>query len=523
MEGPVEAVLPPLATELSPEEMASYRALQEGKASPEELLRGALLASGVSPKEVERYEKQARRHFDRMLPELRRQSDPAQRVRLLLLLMHRDVLRSYVLDQSYADVLLDRGVYNCLSSSLLFNVYAGWLGLRSGGVLLESHPLSWVEIDGRVVPVEPTDPQGFEPNYTGEQFRVFLERRRLEPGDRTAGRQVSNANLVARILTDRLVFAHDADASTGLGPEAADERRMQVAMGIGRRLPELLGRDAVALGEPLARLERVAVQLAKKGLTNEALHLQRSVVELLGPGANDTRRAERTLIWTAGVHVDRLARADRITDALQAISDIRAVLCRQNATATTAASGPCNGHLDNARSTLWNAALDVAKEKRPELAWRIAHATWHALPTPGGEGAAEDRKRVVHFARAELDRRWERGEREAVEPFVREVLEKLDCATNGGGMPCAELANRMAVLWGGVDGSRVFPWARTAFEHAPNVPQLRENLRVSGNAELQHQAAREHCEAVLELATSLEAATLVDEASKPLISECRAR
>ena len=153
--GRVKGRLPPLPRELTPVERETFTGLRKDRETPERILRAALLAGGVVDEEVlHRYEEKARAGFDAIKPIVEREADPKARARALLVALHDRTLRAYAVDQTYLHVILDTGVYNCLSSAVLYNIYAGWLGMPSGISILPSHARGYVDAGGHRYEVE---------------------------------------------------------------------------------------------------------------------------------------------------------------------------------------------------------------------------------------------------------------------------------------------------------------------------------------------------------------------------------
>jgi hypothetical protein len=111
--------------------------------------------------------------------------DEKERGRRLLLAMHDQLLTDvYDEDQSALSVLLQTGVYNCISSALLYIVLAEEFGLQASGVIMPSHAFVQLSLsDGSVVEVETTSADGFDvirdAQFFAEQADDWFTERRL--------------------------------------------------------------------------------------------------------------------------------------------------------------------------------------------------------------------------------------------------------------------------------------------------------------------------------------------------------
>lgn len=119
---------------------------------------------------------------------LREISNPRQRGDHLLRLMHSTFLNGdYEADQSALSKLLSTGVYNCISSALLYLVLASHFDLQASGVIMPSHAFVQLSLDGGdVAEVETTSANGFDivrdPDFfTNEAEAWFSERRLVVP------------------------------------------------------------------------------------------------------------------------------------------------------------------------------------------------------------------------------------------------------------------------------------------------------------------------------------------------------
>jgi len=84
-----------------------------------------------------------------------------------------DVLSAYDADQSQLTRIFSDGVFNCISSSLLYIATAHHFGLQTSGVLLPSHAYVKLELDsGEQIAIETTSVDGFDQNHD----RAFYER-----------------------------------------------------------------------------------------------------------------------------------------------------------------------------------------------------------------------------------------------------------------------------------------------------------------------------------------------------------
>jgi hypothetical protein len=137
-----------------------------------DLLALYLIASGDvrDAEQVQPFQTQIAQFFEQHADVLRIR-DQHERGTQLLRRMHRHFLHAdersplagYDADQSQLSELLRSGVYNCISSALLYLVLAEHAGLDSAGVIMPSHAYVQITLaDGRVIEVETTAANGFD-------------------------------------------------------------------------------------------------------------------------------------------------------------------------------------------------------------------------------------------------------------------------------------------------------------------------------------------------------------------------
>lgn len=296
-DGKVSARLPPLPRALTPVERETYAALRKEAEAPDRILRATLLAGGVTDEEaLKEYEARARADFEALRPALEKEPDPKERARALLRAIHGRTLRAYAVDQTYLHVIYDTGVFNCLSSVVLYNIYAGWLGLRSGISLLPSHARGWIDAGEHRYEVETTDPNGFEPKRTPLEERAFLQLRALGGEQREQPSFRPNREAVGMIIANRIAFGHDGpDANTT--SEALRAARVIVALGLRAELAN--PNEPWSWYNQVSRLDRLAIFLIGQNRFEEGIPLQHVVVDLAGDHGAEAERVRNNVLWAA--------------------------------------------------------------------------------------------------------------------------------------------------------------------------------------------------------------------------------
>jgi hypothetical protein len=285
------AVAAPRFPELEPSaRLAAIGALPDPLPLPL-FVEASLLASGVAPDRVPSYAARV----DGLIAEARSTLVPAAVPgdggaalgEALLDFLHSRVFRAYVERATTLDGVLDAGLYNCVSSALLYMIAASGLGLDVAGSRTADHALCVFRAGARSIDVETTNPYGFDPGARKE-FKDSFGRttgfaytapgaysgRSGLSGRGMAGLVLSNrASLLERsgrfrealaLGSDYYALCRDADSKAFLA-----DRVNNVVADLSSR-GDLAGAEALAF-EALARLPGVPAVARLAGGALEAL------------------------------------------------------------------------------------------------------------------------------------------------------------------------------------------------------------------------------------------------------------
>jgi tetratricopeptide (TPR) repeat protein len=125
------------------------------------LLFESLRAAGKEPASWAAYEASLRKLIGEIDRSLGTQS-PYRTARKIHKILHQSFLRRYEAAADGLDAILDRGEYNCLSSSLLYGIVARAFGLEPRVVEVPRHVYVRLKLGSRVVDVETTSRLGFD-------------------------------------------------------------------------------------------------------------------------------------------------------------------------------------------------------------------------------------------------------------------------------------------------------------------------------------------------------------------------
>lgn len=124
-----------------------------------------------------------------------------------LVYLHKNLLTTYAVLQTRVDTALDTGVFNCVSSAVLYMIVARSVGLSVSGVRTSDHAFCTVLVNGQQVDVETTNPDGFNPGAKKEftdSFGKITGFRYVPPGHYGDRHVIGEKELLSLILYNRV-------------------------------------------------------------------------------------------------------------------------------------------------------------------------------------------------------------------------------------------------------------------------------------------------------------------------------
>jgi tetratricopeptide (TPR) repeat protein len=314
-------------------------------------LGAALVAGGVdNADELHRYQQKAKS----LAEELRRSDDsarPREQIVAVFDFMHRRVLcGGYDLAATDLRVVLDQGRFNCISATVLFNYFAGELGLKCRGLEMPSHAMSRVLLPEGPVDVETTCPRWF--HLTGdlrqETVAASTAIGSAAGADRAKAREVSPIQLAAMIYYNR-------------GVDLLADKRFAAAAAANAKSLRLDPNNITARGNLLATINNWSIHLGDSEHFAEA-------IDLLRQGLAIDRKFDAFAQNYVHVHhqwVERLCREGRFEEATTILS--RAV-----------AEMPDRDYLRRAEGEVqrrWTRAVASTQQDGPLLEWPCVQST----------------------------------------------------------------------------------------------------------------------------------------------------
>ena len=170
------------------------------------LLEGGLIASGIAPSFQSKYADQianAVRDIKANLP----QGSVKEKARVAFDFMHKKILKQYRESATTLDLALRDGTYNCLSSTLLYNILLEAIGIQAKAIVLPTHVYTLIEDHGQPIEVENTTPLGFDVLSNAIAQKTLKRLTGYNYGDVKKLREiVGNKGLIAYTYANRASF-----------------------------------------------------------------------------------------------------------------------------------------------------------------------------------------------------------------------------------------------------------------------------------------------------------------------------
>lgn len=191
---------PPMEFSKGSLEEALYEDAADGVLNRLSLEQAVFIASGVSQKELPSYIQKIDSVYNKMAVRWPMKSlPPLQRGQVILNFLHKNIFKSYEASATEVQKTLDTGRFNCVSSTLLFNILCERFGLSTESVEVPTHLYAVLKTPERNFRVETTIPNGFFDIHS--RLNEFIYNRLIQTwkGKRT----VNDVTLIAVIYYNR--------------------------------------------------------------------------------------------------------------------------------------------------------------------------------------------------------------------------------------------------------------------------------------------------------------------------------
>lgn len=171
---PIAALIAePYAVDISiftPSEEAVAAATEGATMTDEKFIYYAFRFSDIEEAQIARYMAKYKQLLSQVAKEIKENNitGELEKGEYILDFLHKNLFTRYKEEETSLGVLFDTGVYNCVSSGIIYYALAHRFGLAVKGVSTTDHAFCSVIIDGKTIDVETTTPHGFNPGEKKE-------------------------------------------------------------------------------------------------------------------------------------------------------------------------------------------------------------------------------------------------------------------------------------------------------------------------------------------------------------------
>ncbi|AEF80115.1 hypothetical protein [Leadbettera azotonutricia] len=229
--------------------------------------------------------------------------------------MFKKFLKTYSEKQTRIDTMLNNGSYNCVSSAVLYAIFARAAGLDARGVATKDHAFVKVLIEGEELDVETTNPYGFDPGNRKDFHDGFgkVTGFAYVPARNYRDRVDLNAlELVSLIFNNRITELDTRSRYADAIPLALD-RAALLSNPTNTEYSELFVDPKKMV---MDRIFNYGAGLVKAGKENDAL----AWAALAEPGYPEPSRWQEFLSVVVNNLLVKLVRAGRLDEARNALS-----------------------------------------------------------------------------------------------------------------------------------------------------------------------------------------------------------
>ena len=251
----------------------------------------------------------------------------AQQAEFILGFMHKNLLKSYSLNQTRIGTLLSNGRFNCVSSAVLYMILCRSAGLQASGVMTKDHAFATLRIGESDIDVETTNPYGFDPGNRKEFSDQFgrVTGFAYVPARNYRDRQtIGQIELISLILSNRIAELESRGNYADAVPVAID--RAALLMGNAFTAKSYGPIFENPFKDLMDRLFNYAANLLKASREEDGLAWA-AAASAVYP---DEARWQEFILAAANNRIMRYVKAGKATDGRNFLEGQKALISRAN-------------------------------------------------------------------------------------------------------------------------------------------------------------------------------------------------
>lgn len=248
---------------------------------PQPFARAALIASGADEAQTERHLQTLGALWEELSPQLKGAGREEEDAEKILSFMYEKFLRKYNFDQTLIDKAMDTGVYNCVSSAILFMYFCKRADIPVCAEETPRHAFCVIFTKAGPIDVETTNPYGVNPGKKrGQDLGGGKTQWITVPAKDYAGRhKVDDRRVVAMVYNNRIV-------------QLQKKRRNTDTVGLAVDAYEVQGRSELSRNDLELCVGNAAADFSASGRDQDAIDFLKSTEERFGRCDNWTKKIQ---------------------------------------------------------------------------------------------------------------------------------------------------------------------------------------------------------------------------------------
>lgn len=245
----------------------------------EPFVRASLLASGADSAAIEQCAERLENLWQEVLPQANEFDGVEERADALLFFVCQKILSKYDFYQTRVDLAMESGVYNCVSSAVLFMYFCKRAGIPVIANESPRHAFCTIFDGPNKIDVETTNPYGVNPGKRRNETLGSGKTKWITvPAKDYAGRhQIDDRRLIGIIYGNRI-------------SQLQRKKRDDQTVGLAVDAYEVQGRSPAARNDLDSCVANASAALARAGKEEEAIALLKNAEEIFGPSDLWTNR-----------------------------------------------------------------------------------------------------------------------------------------------------------------------------------------------------------------------------------------
>lgn len=143
--------------------------------------------------------------------------------------LYENLFTSYSINQTKVNVAINNGIYNCVSSTIIYMYFIKSLGITVSAVETPNHSFCTVSFEDKQIDVETTNPYGFNPGVKKDiSTNINKKKYAVVPAKDYYGRKnIDDKRIIALIYNNRIVALQKQKNDKGTIPLAIDAMKLQ--------------------------------------------------------------------------------------------------------------------------------------------------------------------------------------------------------------------------------------------------------------------------------------------------------